>query len=153
MSDTQFASDILSGEMLEEEVSCDECGSAAGPRALHPGGVMKQMIVMRTDLGMRKGKMIAQGAHASLAVVVNNAPDPRIDEWLAGAFTKICVRVESEMELLDIYEKAKSTGLLTELITDNGLTEFNGVPTRTCIAIGPDTAENLAPITGHLRLL
>jgi peptidyl-tRNA hydrolase len=27
---------------------------------------VKQLIVMRTDLNMRKGKMIAQGAHASI---------------------------------------------------------------------------------------
>lgn len=30
----------------------------------------KQVIVMRKDLGMRKGKMIAQGAHASLRVLL-----------------------------------------------------------------------------------
>ncbi|WPH57761.1 peptidyl-tRNA hydrolase [Mycobacterium phage WXIN] len=114
---------------------------------------MKQIIVMRNDLGMRKGKMVAQGAHASVAAIVNNAPDPRIDEWLDGSFTKVCVRVDSELELLDVYEKARAAGLLAELITDNGLTEFGGVPTRTCIAVGPDNAENLAPITGHLKLL
>ncbi len=114
---------------------------------------MKQIIAMRTDLNMRKGKMVAQGAHASVAVIVNNVPDPRIDEWLEGSFTKICVRVDSELELLDLYEKAKSAGLLTELITDNGTTEFGGVKTRTCVAIGPDTNERLDPITGHLQLL
>ena len=31
----------------------------------------KQVIVMRKDLGMRKGKMIAQGAHASLKVLTD----------------------------------------------------------------------------------
>ena len=32
----------------------------------------KQVIVMRTDLNMRKGKMIAQGSHASLAFLTRN---------------------------------------------------------------------------------
>lgn len=43
--------------------------------------------------------------------------------------------------------------VLIELITDAGLTEFNGVSTRTCLAIGPDTPERLAPITDDPRLL
>lgn len=114
---------------------------------------MKQVIALRTDLGMRKGKLVAQGAHASVAVVVNNVPDPRIDEWLENSFTKICVRVDSELELLDLYEKAKAANLLVELITDNGKTEFGGVPTRTCVAMGPDEDERLEPITGKLKLL
>lgn len=114
---------------------------------------MKQVIALRTDLNMRKGKMVAQGAHASVAAIVNNVPDRRIDEWLEGAFTKICVGVDSELALLDLYEKAQSANLLTALITDNGTTEFGGVKTRTCVAIGPDTNERLDPITGHLKLL
>jgi PTH2 family peptidyl-tRNA hydrolase len=114
---------------------------------------VKQIIALRTDLNMRKGKMVAQGAHASVAVVVNNVPDPRIDEWLDNSFTKICVRVDSELELLDLYERAQAANLLTALITDNGRTEFGGVYTRTCLAIGPDTDENLGPVTGHLKLL
>jgi peptidyl-tRNA hydrolase, PTH2 family len=114
---------------------------------------MKQIIVMRTDLNMRKGKMIAQGAHASLAVTLDNLDDPRVKEWLAGSFTKVCVRVEGEEELLSILRAAEKAGLLAELITDAGLTEFGGVATNTCLAIGPDTPEALAPVTGHLRLL
>lgn len=114
---------------------------------------MKQIIVIRKDLNMRAGKMVAQGAHASLGLVINNLDDHRILQWLAGQFTKVCVRVDSEEELLDVYKKAQDNGLLTYLITDSGRTEFNGVPTNTCIAVGPDTDENLAPVTGELRLL
>lgn len=118
---------------------------------------------------MRKGKMVAQGAHASMAVLLNygsyaatsagvtefrlNLANPAINEWLGGAFTKVCVSVDSEQELLDIVAKAKEAGVLNALITDSGLTEFNGVPTNTCAAIGPDYPEKLAPLTGHLKLL
>ncbi len=124
---------------------------------------------------MRKGKMIAQGAHASMAVLLNRGhydtgygddneclgatffltmkPNDVLSEWLEGSFTKVCVGVDSEQELLDIVAKAEEAGVLNALITDSGLTEFNGVPTNTCAAIGPDYPEKLAPITGHLKLL
>lgn len=133
---------------------------------------MKQMIVMRKDLNMRKGKMIAQGAHASLGAVlplVRMYPDlqdntvfgapldrpklAKLKEWLRGPFKKVCVSVDSEQELIDVYLQAEAQGMIACLITDSGLTEFNGIPTRTCCAIGPDTDEALAPITGELRLL
>lgn len=114
---------------------------------------LKQMIVMRSDLNMRKGKMVAQGAHASLAAALANRYDPRVKEWLDGSFTKICVRVDSEEELAAVYSNAVEAGLIAEYIVDNGATEFDGVKTPTCCAIGPDTIEELAPITGHLRLL
>ena len=114
---------------------------------------LKQMIVMRKDLNMRKGKMVAQGAHASMKALLENWDHPYIKQWLSGPFAKIAVGVDSEAELLDVMEKAKAAGLITALITDAGRTEFNGVPTNTCIAVGPASSEELAGITGHLKLL
>jgi PTH2 family peptidyl-tRNA hydrolase len=76
-----------------------------------------------------------------------------MEEWIDGIFTKICVSVNSETELLDIYNKAKSDNLPCSLIQDCGLTEFNNVPTYTCCAIGPDNSEKINKITGHLPLL
>ena len=125
---------------------------------------MKQIIVIRRKFDGRKvrtGKMIAQGAHASMAAILDRNPngpstlknDPRITQWLSVAFAKITVYVDSEEELLDIYQKATNAGLLTALIQDSGRTEFKGVKTYTAVAIGPDTAENVDPITGHLPLL
>jgi PTH2 family peptidyl-tRNA hydrolase len=123
----------------------------------------KQVIVIRKDLNMRKGKMVAQGAHASMAAILNLARregddliiplDARIEPWLTGRFTKICVSVNSEAELLAIHEKAAAGGLVTALILDSGLTEFGGVPTHTAVAVGPDTAANVDLITAHLPLL
>lgn len=137
---------------------------------------IKQVIVMRTDLGMRKGKMIAQGAHASIAFLTNLIRDniddwgeegirfplivenaikltPAQSEWIQGIFKKICVRVDSEQALLDIAEAANRTGVQCSLIQDAGLTEFGGVPTYTCLALGSDHAEKIDPITGDLNLL
>jgi PTH2 family peptidyl-tRNA hydrolase len=137
---------------------------------------VKQVIVMRHDLNMRLGKKIAQGAHASGAwmshfiqnigvassgsrsqlmrnLIQNELLSPEQEAWIYGNFKKICVRVDSEQELLDIYNKAKEKGLEAYLICDNGLTEFHGVPTNTCCAIGPNFDVAIYEITGHLKLL
>lgn len=114
---------------------------------------LKQVIVLRKDLGMRAGKMVAQGAHASLAVTLAHLDDPRVQQWLSGQFTKVVVRVESEDALLEIDRLAEEAGLPHILITDSGLTEFAGVPTKTCVAVGPATHDELLSITGQLKLL
>ncbi|NBT57421.1 hypothetical protein EBT16_01420 [bacterium] len=73
-------------------------------------------------------------------------------EWIDGIFTKICLKVESEEELLEIEKKAMEKGLRCHVITDRGLTEFKGVPTITCLALGPDRAEKIDEITRGLEL-
>lgn len=108
--------------------------------------------MIRRDLKMSRGKEIAQAAHASLGVVLNNLEDLRVKEWLASSFRKVALVVDTEEELLELYNKGKERGVLSVLITDNGATYFNGVPTRTVVALGPDYDEKLDEITGHLRL-
>jgi len=125
----------------------------------------KQVIVIRKDLKMRRGKEIAQGSHASIAFITrrleshsdrSNLQSVRLtkveNEWLAGSFAKVCCRVDSEEELLDIFKSAKEAGLECHLITDSGRTEFAGVPTHTCLAIGPEEAEKIDQITGDVKL-
>jgi len=88
--------------------------------------------------------------------VYNGQPDvdhQALTEWIEGRFTKVCVYVNSEQELLDIIQKAENAGLINSLITDAGLTEFNNVPTITCGCVGPAYPEQLQDITGHLPLL
>lgn len=125
----------------------------------------KQVIIIRKDLNMRKGKSAAQAAHASMGAILNyaspiydgdikiNVEKPAVREWLLGRFTKVTVSVDSEEELLAIYNLALRDGLNAKLIQDAGLTEFGGIPTYTCVCIGPDYPENIDPITGHLKLL
>ena len=74
-------------------------------------------------------------------------------QWLEAGFAKICCRVDSERELLEIHEQAREVGLESHLITDSGKTEFHGQPTHTCVAIGPDLAEKIDAVTGGLQLL
>lgn len=127
----------------------------------------KQVIVVRKDLNMRKGKMVAQGAHASMAAVLKEGSiqevdgqrcfvipmDQPMEEWLTGAFKKICVSVNSEADLLAVHQAALDAGLHCALIRDSGLTEFGGVPTYTTCCIGPNAAEDIDKFTGALSLL
>lgn len=139
---------------------------------------------------MRKGKMIAQGAHASLKVLLDagaiersereggdpagfvggaggEAPggidagrarftlalDAALAAWLGGRFTKICVSVDSEAELDAVVDRARAAGVPCALVVDAGHTEFHGVPTKTCCAVGPAWSDAVDAITGGLPLL
>jgi len=130
----------------------------------------KQVIIIRKDLKMRKGKMIAQGAHASMRVLLNAMyhtefnenyttigvtidHDSPLYQWLSGLFTKIVVGCESEEELLSLQQTADIHKIENALIQDSGLTEFHGVPTYTALAIGPDEVSKIDKITSHLKLL
>lgn len=113
----------------------------------------KQIIVIRKDLKMRRGKEIAQASHAVQLAYMNHQDDPRMIAWCQGPFAKICVYVESEEEFLELAQKARDAGIICETILDQGRTEFKGVKTLTAMVIGPDKHEVLDPITGHLKLL
>jgi PTH2 family peptidyl-tRNA hydrolase len=113
---------------------------------------LKQVIVMRTDLNIGRGKMVAQGAHASGMFLVERLTELASDYhakvppeemlWMMQGMTKICVAA-----------KAQEAGLRVHVIIDAGRTEFGGIPTRTSLAIGPNDATAIDPITRHLRLL
>ena len=125
----------------------------------------KQMIVMRRDLRMRKGKIAAQAGHAcveaTLAALVREGRLDQVratdDGWVylddAGSeagVAKVCVYVDSEEDLLDVAAQAREKGFVYSLIRDAGLTEFHGEPTYTCLAIEPLPADVIDPITGSL---
>jgi PTH2 family peptidyl-tRNA hydrolase len=119
---------------------------------------VKQVLVYRRDLKMRKGKIAAQCAHASMAVFFRrkrgSVDEPCIPldgpmaAWVGGRFTKVCLSVEGEAELLAAHAAARAAGLPCALITDAGRTEFRGVPTKTALAIGPAATPEIDAITG-----
>jgi PTH2 family peptidyl-tRNA hydrolase len=125
---------------------------------------VKQVIVMRKDLNMSKGKMVTQGCHASIAFLTNKMKDNLSNpealwwvnlsqaekEWVYGTFFKVCVGVDSEKELLDIGYNAVMLGLSVKYIEET--TGFDK-PTVTCLAIGPDYSSEIDPVTKHLKLL
>lgn len=128
---------------------------------------IKQVIVVRKDLNMRKGKMVAQGAHAAVDTVLSMMQATEDAEkvslsfdrhgilahWLETGVAKICLYVNSEEELLAVYKNAQENNLPTSLIEDAGLTEFHGEVTKTCLAIGPWYGDEIDKVTGELKLL
>jgi PTH2 family peptidyl-tRNA hydrolase len=123
---------------------------------------VKQVIIIRKDLKMRRGKEVAQASHASMAFLLNQFTtsiqpqsitlDLATVAWKETGHTKIGLRVDSEKELVDLHESALVAGLKSNIITDKGLTEFDGVPTKTALAIGPDWGPEIDKLTSNLKL-
>jgi peptidyl-tRNA hydrolase, PTH2 family len=134
----------------------------------------KQVIILRKDLKMRRGKEIAQGSHASMAFLTKHMKvltDERdsyyvdktlpydnkefameVGHWLKNSFRKIVCYVDSLEEMEEIYQKAIDAGLISHMIKDNGATEFGGVKTVTALGIGPHWDDKFIGITDHLKL-
>ena len=114
----------------------------------------KQVIVIRRDLGMGKGKMVAQGAHASLAAFLRawRAHREWAVAWLRSGQKKVVVRVDSLEELMSVWKEAKALGLPVALVRDRGLTQLPP-GTITALGIGPAPSELVDRVTGKLKLL
>lgn len=132
-----------------------------------PDPDIRQVLVVRRDLNMRRGKLAAQAAHAAMGAFTRgpgarfeDGPDgcrlvleldTEAEAWLKGRFKKICLCVDSEAQLLELYAQAQAAGLRASLILDAGLTEFKE-PTHTVLSIGPHAKAKLDPVTGGLAL-
>lgn len=119
---------------------------------------MKQVLILRHDLGMRRGKSVTQGAHASMLTLLpvlfgERSLSKKEKAWLEDGMSKITVRVDSLDELMALKDLADEAAIQAHMITDRGYTEFKGEPTITALAIGPDAVERIDAITGHLKLL
>ena len=112
---------------------------------------MKQVILVRSDLQMPKGKIAAQSAHAAIEAA-HRADKKEYKAWRAQGMAKIVVKVESEQELHTYIQQAKDAGLATAIITDAGKTVV-APGTVTCGAIGPGADDEVDAITKDLKLL
>ena len=115
---------------------------------------MKQAIVARVDVGMGKGKLAAQVAHASLSAAEEamRARAEWFQEWKHEGQKKVVLKVQSEEELRELYKVAKTSRLPASLIEDRGLTQLEP-GTVTCVGIGPGPDAEIDAITGALKLL
>lgn len=132
----------------------------------------KQVILIRKDLAMPAGKLGAQVAHASLACILQMGKwdedewgDRRfkiglpyteqcnaVHDWMTRSFPKITLEVKNEAQLKRYYDEAVAAGLPASWIVDAGRTIFDGVPTPTCVGIGPASREQIDAITKRLRV-
>jgi len=119
----------------------------------------KQVVVVRKDLKVRRGKEIAQGGHGFsnwlLELIIDsfqkNKPiylNEAQKAWINGNIAKVVLQAENEEQLELVYSEAKKFGLYAHMVIDSGLTEFNGIPTKTVVAIGPDYVDRIDAITG-----
>ena len=114
----------------------------------------KQVIVVRADLKMGRGKTAVQVAHAAVlgADKVKKIYPEWYREWEGSGQAKITVKVRSLDELMQIKKEAEKVGLPLVMVEDRGLTQLSP-GTITCIGIGPASSEKLDPVTGGLKLL
>ncbi|XP_055381379.1 probable peptidyl-tRNA hydrolase 2 [Condylostylus longicornis] len=114
----------------------------------------KMLLIVRNDLKMGKGKIAAQCGHAAVDAyqkAKRRIPDI-VNQWECTGCAKVALKVESEKELMDIKKAAESRNFITSLIRDAGRTQIEP-NTKTVLAVGPDIADELDKVTGHLRLL
>lgn len=176
-------------EALAEGLLSEGIEPAPAPASNATGGATahvssykaKQLIVMRRDLKMRKGKIAAQAGHACVEAVLmaleregrlaevhvrkdedgnpywielddSGTPATALSDWFRWGVAKVCVYVDSEEALLDIAAQGREQGFVVALVRDSGLTEFHGEATYTCLAFEPLRAADIDPITGSLPL-
>ncbi len=112
---------------------------------------LKQVILVRKDLKLPKGKMAAQVAHAALDAALK-AEKSIMQDWMHSGAGKIVLSVDNEKELIRFFQLAKDSNLPSSLITDAGHTVVEP-GTKTCVGIGPAKAEKIDALTGNLKLI
>lgn len=112
---------------------------------------MKQVILVRQDLKLPKGKLASQASHASVDAVLKSHKN-KIKEWKSLGMKKVILKVKNLEELYRFQQIAKDSGLKTALIKDAGRTVVEP-GTVTCLAIGPDGDEKIDKITENLHML
>lgn len=110
----------------------------------------KQVILIRADLKLPKGKSSAQAAHAAVEAVLRSDKS-KLKAWHSQGQKKVVLKVKDEKELYKYNQLAKESGLKTAVITDAGKTVV-APGTVTCLAIGPDEEEHIDLITKDLKM-
>src|SRR3989338_4188832 len=111
----------------------------------------KQVILVRDDLKLQKGKMAAQVSHASVGAVLKSDKDD-VKKWQSQGMKKVVLRVKDIQELQEYKKRAEDAGLVVALITDAGHTQLNP-GTVTCLGIGPAREDKIDEVTGSLKLI
>jgi peptidyl-tRNA hydrolase, PTH2 family len=113
---------------------------------------VKLTVVVRTDLGMGRGKIAAQVAHAAVAAVLGNLDGADFAAWLRDGQPKVVLKVTTAGQLEDVVRRARAAGLPVELVSDAGRTQV-APGTLTCCAVGPADGDRIDAVTTGLALL
>jgi len=112
---------------------------------------MKQVILVRSDLNLPKGKLAAQVAHAAVEAEINSSRK-KVETWINEGAKKVVLKIKDLNELKEIEKEARREKLTVSVIEDRGLTVVEP-GTITCMAIGPDEEQIINKITGHLKIV
>lgn len=111
----------------------------------------KQLILMRDDLKLPKGKLAVQVAHASVEAVLTSKKEI-VDAWRKEGMPKIVLKVKDEKELQECVQRAQKERIITAIITDAGRTVV-APGTVTCLGVGPADEKQLDALFGTIKLL
>ncbi|KAL8380991.1 hypothetical protein RB595_005338 [Gaeumannomyces hyphopodioides] len=122
----------------------------------------KLVLVVRTDLGMTKGKIAAQCGHATLACYKTLSKAAQrtpgcaeakvLHRWERQGQAKIAVQTKNQDEMLTLMGQARSLGITAEVIQDAGRTQIEA-GSMTVLGVGPAPKSLIDKVTGHLKLL
>ncbi|KAF9375500.1 hypothetical protein CPB97_011411 [Podila verticillata] len=138
-------------EDYTDEDSEDEENEGLSEFDLHEE--FKMVLVIRSDLGMGKGKAAAQCCHATLAnykELAKKAPKA-LKQWEYCGQAKVTLKIENEEDMLLLQARAMSLGLAAHSIRDAGRTQI-AAGSRTVLAVGPGPVSVINSVTGHLKL-
>ncbi|XP_058464496.1 peptidyl-tRNA hydrolase 2, mitochondrial [Malaya genurostris] len=118
------------------------------------GGPMKMVLVVRSDLGLSKGKIASQCAHAAIMCYIRstNVNEAKLQNWLLQGQPKIVVKIENLSEFEKLAALARQKSVVAEIVRDAGRTQVQS-GTETVLGLGPDVSELMDPLVEHLKLL
>ena len=119
-----------------------------------PEGEIKQVIIVRADLDMGKGKTAAQCCHGSLLSYLEAAKAGKeiVSEWLEQGQKKIVLKVPDEESLIKLYKAFQFKKVPCAIVNDAGLTQLPP-GTTTVLGVGPWKADEIDLFTDKLKLL
>jgi len=113
--------------------------------------MIKQVILVRKDLGMSVGKKCVQSCHASIGSYQKSSRSI-IKQWESEGQKKVVLEVSSRREILEYHTKAKKLRIHCFLVRDAGLTQLKP-GTITALGMGPDREDQINKVTGDVKLL
>ena len=113
---------------------------------------LKQVILVNMELGMSRGKIAAQVAHAAVEASLRSINRKEFSDWRKRGMKKIVLKCPDLKTLLQVHREAKREKLITALITDAGRTEIPA-GSKTCLAIGPNSNVKIDKIIKDFKLL
>ena len=112
----------------------------------------KMAIMVRNDIKMSKGKVLAQVGHAMVEATVKAYTGTILfHRWQADGEKIVVLKVPNEKTLDTIINIANRKDVHNGIVVDAGLTEVSP-GTKTVGFVGPDYEDKIDKLVGQLKL-